>query len=203
MELFCVAKIHCDPRLRGDHGVITGSAWHLTNDAQVVADQLLDDARKEADALVRQAQAEAAEIVRQAEQRTLEQAMQLMRALEKANASLLERSQDIVVSLAQGLFDRLVLDTTPRERIEATLRRVLQEAQVNGLNNPLLRLHPDDITLAPPIEWEVRPDPTLERGTCRLESSGGLWQADFCAAVSSLKSALERSATGTGSSRAF
>ncbi|HYD61647.1 MAG TPA: HrpE/YscL family type III secretion apparatus protein [Noviherbaspirillum sp.] len=197
MTGFCVEKIQCDPQLRGEHGVLRVAAIAVTADARQAAARIMRQAQDEADALLRRAHEEASEVVREAEQQTLARASALLQSLEEANTSLVKRSQDIVISLAQGVFDRLVSDTTPRERVEAVLKRVLQEAQP-GLSHPLLRLHPEDVELAPAVEWEIKPDASLPRGTCRLEASTGEWGADFCAAVTSLKTALMRTTSNTG-----
>jgi len=199
MKDFCVDTIRREPQLRGNHGILRAASFAVTNDARLAAERIEQKALAEADVIRQRAQEDADAIVKQAEQQTLERAAGLIRALQEAQAGLLERSEDIIVSLAQAMFDRLIAETTPRERIEAMLRRVQQEAP-QGLVNPLLRLHPEDLADAPAVEWPIKPDPALPRGTCRLEASEGEWTADFCAAVSSLKSALQLAAeSGEGS----
>lgn len=195
MADFCVETIDCEQSLRPEHGILRVASLAVTSDARSAADRIAQEARAEADALLKQAQEQAQDEVRRAEQQTLERAAQLLQTLEQAHARLLQRSRDIVISVAQGLFERLVMDTTPRERVDAAIKRLLQEAQP-GLANAVLRLHPDDIPLAPEVEWEVKPDAGLARGTCRLEASNGEWSADFAAAVSSLKTALDGAALG-------
>jgi flagellar biosynthesis/type III secretory pathway protein FliH len=197
MADFCVETIRCEPQLRAEHGVLRSASIAVTSDARLAADRITEAARIDADALLQRAREEAKDVVHKAEQQTLERAAQLLRTLEDAHASLVQHAQDIVVSLAQGAFDCLVSDTTPRERIEAVVKRVKQEAQ-SGLTNAVLRLHPDDIEHAPEVEWEIKPDATLPRGACRLQASNGEWGADFTAAVSSLKLALDGAAIGEG-----
>lgn len=190
MTGFCVEFIRCEPQLRPEHGVLRVAAMAVTTDARRAADRIVQDARDEAGAILRHARDEAAANARKAEQDVLERALRLLRALEDTRTNLLHRSQDIVVSLAQGMFERLAAAVTPRERVEAMIKHILQEAQPHP-RDPLLRLHPDDVEHAEDFGLEVKPDPSLAPGTCRLEAVNGEWFADFSAAVASLKDALE------------
>jgi flagellar biosynthesis/type III secretory pathway protein FliH len=191
MSAFCVDTITHEANLRPEHGVLRDASLAVTSDARLAANRIVESARAEAHMLLQQAHAEAQRLAQEAEQQTLQRADQLLKALEHANATFLLRAQDTIVELATGLFDRLMMDATPRERIEAALRRVLHEAPPK-LVEPLLRVHPDDAELVPAVEWAVKPDPSLTRGTCRLEASDGEWCADFSAAILALKSAFAR-----------
>ncbi|OGB25921.1 MAG: hypothetical protein A3I66_12055 [Burkholderiales bacterium RIFCSPLOWO2_02_FULL_57_36] len=193
MSDFCIEALTPERNLRADHGILRIAALAVTSDARAAADQIMQRAQAQADALLADARVDAQQAVQQAEQATLQRADQLLQALQQTHATFLDRAQEMVLDLAQGLFDRLVIETTPRERIEAALKRVLLEAPPR-LVDPLLRVHPDDADLLPAVEWDVKPDPSLSRGMCRLEASHGLWCVDFSAAVTALKAALTRAA---------
>lgn len=202
MSDFCIDTIQPAATLRPDNGVLRIDALRVTADASLAAERIVKNARAEADTLLNEArveaqrmaqdaQGEAQRLTRDLEQQTLQRAEQLLQALEKTNSTFLQRAQDMIVDLAQGLFDRMVMDTTPREKIEAALKRVLHEAP-SKLVSPVLRVHPDDVELVPQVEWEIKPDSSMPRGVCRLEASGGQWNADFGAAVEALRSAFTR-----------
>lgn len=203
MNEFCVEILAPEACLRADHGVLRDAALRVTADAGAAADQILDGARteaqamlqaarSEAEAMLHAARTEARQAVQAAEQQTLERARQLIQMLQTTHDAFLASAEATVLDLAQGLFDRLVIDLTPRQRIAATYQRVLQEAP-RRLVSPLLRVHPDDVDLLPATEWDVKSDPTLARGTCRLEAASGEWCVDFDAAVIALKAALTAS----------
>ena len=194
---------------------LTADARHaarlLVRDARAKADGALRDARSEAGALVENAHRSADDIVAKAraeaeriradaheqaqqltaaeQQRVIVQASALLKSLEQANDAILERVEDIVIGLAQTLYDRLIMDTTPRERIDAALRRVLQEAPPK-LVDALLRVHPEDAALLPEVDWPVKTDAALVPGACRLEASNGQWCANFDVAVQAVKTAF-------------
>jgi flagellar biosynthesis/type III secretory pathway protein FliH len=88
-----------------------------------------------------------------------------------------------------GLFDKLLLQATPRKRIEASLKRLLRETPPR-LMDAVLRVHPDDVDLLPEVDWEIKRDDTIARGACRLEAASGEWHADFEGAVNALRSAF-------------
>ncbi|MBJ7311936.1 HrpE/YscL family type III secretion apparatus protein [Rugamonas sp. CCM 8940] len=189
MDKFCVAALPFEPRLATRDGVWRAAALARCADAGVVADELLAAARQQAEALGRQAQSEARAAALAAEQDTLRRAGPLLQGLEQAKAGLLLRSEDLVIELAQALFERLVLEAVPRQRVEAALRRVLLEAPPKLLD-ACLRVHTDDAGWLPALDWEIKHDASLAPGCCRLEAGNGEWQADFGAAVAALHSAL-------------
>jgi flagellar biosynthesis/type III secretory pathway protein FliH len=197
MSAFCIDTITVDASLRPENGILRVPSLAVTRDAQVAAQRILQQARTDADTLSETAREEARHAVENAERESLRNAGQLLKVLEKANETFLMRTQDMIVDLAQGLFDRLVLEATPRERIEAALRRVQHEAP-SKLAVAVLRVHPEDVELLPELEWEVKTDPTMARGVCRLEASGGEWCADFNAAVAALKSAFAQAVQDAG-----
>lgn len=189
--MFCTDTITIDDSLRAEHGVLRVAALAVTADAREAAQRILDDARAQASALLQQAQHDASQRTREAEEQTMQRAAQLLQSLEQANASFLDHAQGLVVELAQGLFDRLVMDATPREKLEAALKRVLKEAPPK-LVNALLRVHPDDVELLPAVDWDVKQDASLAPGTCLLQADSGEWRADFSAAVDALKEGFTR-----------
>ncbi|RJF96872.1 flagellar biosynthesis/type III secretory pathway protein [Noviherbaspirillum cavernae] len=191
MTAFCLDTITQDDSLRPDHGVLRIAAFAVTADAREAAQRIRDSAQADADALLRDARMEAARLVQEAETQTLQRADALIKALEQANATFLQQAEDLIIELAKGLFDRLVLEATPREKLEAALKRILQEAPPK-LVDPMLRVHPDDAELLPEVEWEVKVDASLMPGSCRLEAASGEWCADFGAAIAALTSAFAR-----------
>jgi len=190
---FCVESIRHDAGLRATSGVLRATALAVTGDARIAGQRIVDAAQEKAEAILLHARQQAQEAVSAAEQQSLRQARVLLDAVAQLQENFLERGQDIVVDLAQALFDRLVLDMTPRERIEAALKRILCEAP-SKLVGPLLRVHPDDIEQLPAVEWDVKADAGLAPGTCRLEAASGEWCVDFSAAVASLKAVFDEPA---------
>lgn len=211
MNGFCVEKITVPDKLRARGGVLRSRALGVTADAGLAAERILQSARDQAAAMLAEAQqrasrltAEAEEqaqrreqeavqrarvLTRDAERATLESADRLLKGLEQANAAFLDRSKDMVVTLVQALYERLVRASTPRERIEAMLAQVSLEAP-SRLADAKLHVHPEDVALLPALDWEVKPDASLARGTCRLEAASGEWCASFDAAVDALKLAF-------------
>jgi flagellar biosynthesis/type III secretory pathway protein FliH len=120
----------------------------------------------------------------------------LLQALQQAQDTVLERVEEIVTGLVQTLYDRVVMETTPQERIAAALRRVVQEAPPK-LVDALLRVHPEDAALLPELDWPVKNDTTIARGACRLEASNGQWCANFDAAVTAVKAAFAQGVEST------
>ncbi|MFB9241716.1 flagellar biosynthesis/type III secretory pathway protein [Massilia antarctica] len=194
MNEFCVASITTDALLRADHGLWRAAALTLTRDARAAAEHILDEARRTAEQLRLDAAAEARAAVRTAEHEVLGRAAALLRQLEQRHAQLLDGAQALAVDLALALFERALAETSPRERLEASCRRLLQETP-RALAQPVLYLHPEDMALAPPeAAWEQRSDATLARGACRLEAGGGEWRADFAAGAAALRAAFDSAA---------
>ncbi|NHZ41561.1 FliH/SctL family protein [Massilia aquatica] len=194
MNDFCVAKITTESLLRADHGVWRAESLTLTRDARAAAGHIVNEARGEAEHLRLRAAGEALEAVREAEQEALARMAALLAQLEQRHAQLLDGAQTLAVDLALALFERVLAETTPRERVAASCRRLLQEAP-RSLAQPVLYLHPDDSDLAPPdVAWERKTDTTLARGACRLEAGGGEWRADFTAGAAALRDAFHGAA---------
>lgn len=193
MTNFCVEKLMPTAVLRHENGILRTAALAVTSDAAVASQIIVSNAKEQADALLEHAQAEAHRIAERSEQETLARAAALLQKLEDTHVQFLERSQDIVIDLTQSLLDRLILEMTPRKKIEAALNRILREAPPR-LITPLLRVHPDDLILLPEVEWEVKADLSLSRGIVRLEASNGEWCVNFDAGVSVLKAALDEAA---------
>lgn len=190
MTHFCVAKITTESLLRATVRGRRADALTLTRDAHVAAEHILDCARREAEQLRLRAAGEALDAVRAAEQEALENMTALLQRLEERHAQLLDGAQALAVDLTLALFERALAETTPRERIAASCRRLLQEAP-RTLAQPVLYLHPDDSALAPPeLAWERKLDASLARGACRLEVGGGEWRVDFQAGAAALSAAF-------------
>lgn len=198
MNGFCVETITIEARLRARHGILPAQALTISSDARALAARMVQQARTEAEGVLHHARGEAKEAIRQAEEQAVQRAARLVQSLELANAAFLERAQDVIIDLAQTLFERLVMNATPREQIEAALRRILQEAPPR-LVDPMLRVHPDDFELLPAVDWEIKADAALARGSCRLEATNGEWYADFTAGVDAVQSAFARAREETGS----
>ena len=191
MNAFCVETLTMPPQLRAEHGVLRAPALQVSTDAQRAANLLLADSRHQAAAIMASAHAAASVAVRQEQERTAVTADALLRTLKQSRVLLLERAEDVVLELATQLFERLLLEIGPRERLAAMLRRVRQEAP-SRLVSAVLRVHPDDAALISDsdCEWEVKTDPALVPGTCKLEAASGEWQAGFELAREALLAAL-------------
>ena len=189
MRTFCVARLTPDASLLAREGVLRAADLGYSADARALAGQILAQAHEQGEALLAEARAQAARISAAAQAAVLAEADALMHGLTGALEGVYDSAEDIVADLVRELYDRLVAETTPAERIAASYRRVLQEAPPR-LANAVLRLHPDDMALAGDWQWQLRADPALARGTCRLEADGGEWQADFNAAAAALAAAF-------------
>lgn len=191
MNRFCVETITPEAQLRPLHGVLQMSSLTITSDARLAAEQIVQEARNEADMILQRARNEAQQQVKVTQQQVLKDADALLRALESAYGTFLEGAQDIVLDLTQALFDGLLVKTPPRKRMAAMLARLACEVPSKPVD-AVLRIHPDDGDSLPEVEWEVKHDPAMPCGTCRLEASNGEWSVDFAAAVSAMKLALAR-----------
>lgn len=85
---------------------------------------------------------------------------------------LRQRLRDTVAALCEAALAPLALDEKAlAERIE---RAVAMFARAD--DERIIRLHPDDVALVSPRlaeDWQVIPDPALERGALRVESASG------------------------------
>lgn len=189
MTRFSVEKIAADERLRPADGILRAEALTVISDARGLAEHIVQEARDKAEEILSQANAQASELKQAAEAQVLERASELLAGLEEANATVAHRVAGTVVDLVMSLFDKLLLQTTPRKRIEASLKRLQRETPPR-LMDAVLRVHPEDAALLPEVEWEIKCDDTIARGACRLEAASGEWHADFDAAVTSLQNAF-------------
>lgn len=203
---FCRTRIAMPPGLAATHGVLGGAGLALCADARLAAERLLEAARVQAAALVDEEAARCRADIALGQQQALDQARAMLDALERMPREFLERTEPIVVELAQALFMRLVGELAPAERVAALLRQ-LQAAAPPRLPEAVLRLHPDEAALlapgagtgpALPFGWSLRPDPSLAPGRARLESAAGEWQLDFAAAALELSQALGTDDGGAG-----
>ena len=183
---FYVEKIKLDGKLQPKQGWLKAEGIGITSDANVLAQDIIAQAKQEAATMLAATRDEVQHALRHAEQNCLQQASQLLNALQQERQYLLTNMESIALELVQAMFDRLVLETTPADRIRAMLKRVQQEAPPR-LTSALLRVHPGDLPLLPQQEWEIKTDTSLQPGSCRLEASTGVWSASFQLAVSELR----------------
>ena len=188
---FCVEKIDVDTGLRADQGLLRIAAIRVTADAQSCAQRLVEEAHAIADQITQQAQQRADTISTEAEQRSVELMRNYLNAFDAQYASFMQRAQPLVIQLALGLFNQLVLSLSDRERAEAIATRLAQEAPTK-LSEAMLHLHPSDVAALPGPEWPVKADSGQTPGTAVLIASSGEWRMDFSVAVETLKIALQR-----------
>jgi flagellar biosynthesis/type III secretory pathway protein FliH len=186
---FCVEKIETDPHLRADHGVLRDAALTVTADAHVLRERMLAQAGQQAAAIVQQAHETAGKIVARAEHDVVARLQAYMASFEAQYAAFARCVEPLAIDLALSLFDRLVLSMTERERIEAMVRRLLQEAPAK-LSEPLLHVHPSDLAHLPGAPWPLKGNPELTPGAALLVASSGEWRVEFDLAVATLRSAL-------------
>lgn len=188
---FCMQNIEVDAGLRPDSGLLRLAALKVTADAQACAQRHLDAAHATAAHIVQQAQHEADALTAEAEQRSIEAMRHYQQAFDTQYASFMQRAQPLVVQLALGLFDQLVLSLSERERIDVLANRLAHEAPTK-LSEAMLHLHPSDAAQLPDPEWPVKPDSGLTPGTAMLIASSGEWRMNFSVAVDTLKTAMLR-----------
>lgn len=87
-----------------------------------------------------------------------------------------QRLMETVIALCESCLAPLALDK------EALLRRVEKAAAMftRADDDRLIRLHPDDLAVIRarlPNDWDVQPDPAMERGAIRVESRSGNMEA--------------------------
>lgn len=204
MSNFCVASVQVDERMRGEHGVLHAHSLFLSRQTRELTSQLMAEAEQDREALLAQAHDETEqmladaqragdEAVEQAQVRVIEQADQLFATLDSALAQVNDGIRPLVVSLALELFDRLVLETTPEERIASAYRRLLSEVPLK-LVDAVLKVHPDELaiyeTILPAPRWTLQPDISIARGACRVDANSGEWSAGFDLAAQALRAAF-------------
>jgi len=189
LSTFCSARLEPPPDLLASDGLLRAADLGATADAHALAARIVAEAQAERAAMLAAAAEQARLSTAAAQAQVLAEGAALLDALRAAADSLGERAEDIVTGMALQLFDRLMLDTTPQQRVAASYRRLLQEAPPR-LVNAVLRMHPDELALADGWEWPVKADATLPPGACRLEADSGQWRAHFHAAAQSLSDAF-------------
>ena len=188
---FCVAKITMDSALRADRGVVREAALAVTSNAQIGAQRILATAQAQADQIMQLAQQRADAIAEDAQLQSIEALDSYQAAFDAQYGSFLQRAQPLVIQLALGLFDQLVLSMTERERAAALVNRLVAEAPTK-LTDVMLHLHPQDAQHLPNTEWPSKADATLAQGTAVLIASSGEWRMDLPLAVDTLKASLLR-----------
>ena len=194
MNSFCVATLQMPPGLRARQGVVRSDAFFITDDACQAAEQLLAAARAQADDILARARAQADSAVRREQERVADEATRMLSVLQQMKESVLDEAAGLAIELARQTFDRLVLETTPQERLDAACRRVLEEAPPK-LTDAVAWMHPDDAASlegATHLPWEVKGDKRLTPGTCRLEAANGEWRAEFGLATEALRASLDQ-----------
>lgn len=191
MNEFCVERVAPHKTLRPHHGVLRAASFAITSDAQEAARRIVQQARDEADRIRAVAEEQAKRQAHFTQQKAIGDADILLRALDGAYDTFIGRAQDIVLELAQAMFDKLLIKTPPRKRMEAMLAMLAREVPAKPVD-AVLRVHPDDAELLPELEWPVKHDAAMARGACRLETANGQWTVNFDAAVSALVQALGR-----------
>ena len=188
MEFFVEAVNHTS-YLRPDHGIIRAPALRITADAEAAAQNILAAAEAEASEILARARKEGDAATQAVERETLDRAHVLLQCLEEQQRTFLKNAQSTVLDLALALFDRLAMDQSQRKRAGVLLKRLLAELPPR-LHNAQLWIHPEDAALLPAVEWEIRADESMRRGTCRLEASNGDWCVDFPLAVETIKASF-------------
>lgn len=186
MSGFCREKIDVDHRLRPAAGILRGQAVEATARVQILAAQILDEARAEAERIRAEAGEQARRLGEAAEADAIRRAAGLIAGLERAGEAVAQRSRGLIVDLVLRMYDHLVMQSTPRKRIETSLGRLLREVPPR-LVDAVLHVHPDDASLLPEVSWAVKPDASLPRGACRLEAASGEWESDFTAAAGAIR----------------
>lgn len=161
--------------------------------AQQQAAQALAKAQEEAQSMLDKAHAEAQQLSIQEQERVATQSAALLTGLNDISNSIVTRIDGLVIDLTQTLFDRLMNEATPKERIAAALDRVILEAPPK-LVDSLLRVHPDDVAHLPELDWPIKADPSIRRGACRLEAHSGQWSAGFDGAAEAITNAFKQAA---------
>nr|WP_253909724.1 HrpE/YscL family type III secretion apparatus protein [Herbaspirillum seropedicae] len=182
------------PSLRPRHGVVSSVDFRVTEDARLAAAQLVQQAQAEAAGIREQARADALAALHDEERRIAHEAGQLLARLREREASMLEGVAGLAVDLAHSIFDRLLVDTTARERVMAACRRVREEAPPK-LTEAVAWLHPEDaasLAQEDALPWELRTDARLAQGSCRLEAASGEWRADFSLAAEALRATVQQ-----------
>ncbi|MBT0670426.1 flagellar biosynthesis protein [Novosphingobium profundi] len=97
-------------------------------------------------------------------------------SLERIDGELAEqlrlRLRETVAALCESALAPLAIDAGALERRIAKAVAMLARSE----DERVLRLHPEDIALISPElarQWELHPDPTLPRGTIRVETASG------------------------------
>ncbi|MET3432017.1 flagellar biosynthesis/type III secretory pathway protein FliH [Herbaspirillum seropedicae] len=200
---FLAAELCLPPSLRPRHGVVSSVDFRVTEDARLAAAQLVQQAQEQAAGIREQARADALAALQDEERRIAHEAGQLLARLREREASMLEGVAALAVDLALSIFERLLADTVPRERVLAACRRVREEAPPK-LTEAVAWLHPDDaasLAQGDALPWELRTDARLAQGTCRLEAASGEWRADFSLAAEALRATLQQWNTPEGGAK--
>lgn len=190
-QVFCVEVVKPASNWRAEHGLWRNSELQLTAEASFAAQQIVLQARQQADSILAVASAEAELSVQSAEQAVWQRAQHLLVSLEQEHWRFLQRAESMILDLTQALFERLISESSQRDQLAASLRRLQLEAPPRLLQ-AVLHVNPSDVNFLPELEWELKTDSALEPGSCRLEAECGVWCASFDSAVQNLKVSLAK-----------
>lgn len=157
------------------------NAGTVSPDEETAADQLPPELRDDplTQALTEgfaagyaQAQAEAAEAARQEAAAREGLALAFARLDQQLAEQMQCRLRETVAALCEAALAPMALDE------DALLRRIERAVAMfaRAEDDRVIRLHPEDIALVSPRfaeDWQVRPDPSLERGALRVETEAG------------------------------
>jgi flagellar biosynthesis/type III secretory pathway protein FliH len=187
--VFCANRIAVDPKLVPDSGLLRAKDINISADAIYVAEKIREEAIADARQIARNAKENADAVVQKAERDTLLKACTLIKRLQHQNEIFLQCSESMFFKLLIAALDHLLVEISPHEKIISCIKRIASEAPPY-LVNATLYVHPSDIDMLPEINWEIKPDPALEVGSCRLEAVSGEWHADFAAATLAVRKAF-------------
>jgi flagellar assembly protein FliH len=174
--------------------------------ARAQADALLAEARREAEAIRelarvqgdRDGRAQALEATRDAVERVRALVGQIAQARDAMLANVSGRVIDAVVQLA-GVVAQGAIVADPA-RLERIVRQALDAVRED--DRVVVRVHPDDAALLAPVREAlerdtgthvtVRPDRSVLRGGCVVETSRGLVDARLDAKLAAIHTALVR-----------
>ncbi|MCH8621985.1 FliH/SctL family protein [Undibacterium sp. TS12] len=187
MKQFCRDQIRTDPRLRAEQGILKSADMLQIIRAQDMAGQIVAEARVKTLQARQQALEECQALLDQKKLQCQQGAMALLQALKDERERFFSEAGELVLTLVRAMFDRLVGECTPKERLLAALRHVMQEMPPD-LHAPVLKVHPADLEHLSDQQWEVQADVRLTPGSCSLETATGVWHVDFALAVEELRS---------------
>lgn len=186
MTQFCKDQVRTDSRLRAEHGILKNADILQIVRAQDMAEKLVAEARVKTLQAHQRALEECQTLLEQKRLQCQQDVAALLQALKEERENFFAESGKLMLTLVRAMFDRLVGECTPEERLRAALHHVMQDMPA-CLQMPVLKVHPADIEHLPDPHWEVQTDTRLTPGSCRLETATGVWHVDFALAAEELR----------------